>query len=381
MTNHRINVRWILGSQYFLYFGVMGIFLPFFNLYCYHLGFSGFQIGVLSAIRTVIAVIFPLLWAMLADRLKVRKKIYIACHLLSASLFSLFLLSADFITMMAIMVGYSIFYSPLISFLETLTIKILGDDRNSYGNIRVWGSISFILCVLVLGKMIDRYSISIIILLILSGSMIQAFLSPLVPDAFSPKEPVKKPGKGFFTGRMILFLSSAFLMLLSHGTYYGFFSIHLESLGFDSFFIGMAWALASLSEILVMLKSRAIFKKFSFDRLILFSLFVSSLRWLLLFFAVSPVFILACQILHAITYGVFHISSILYIDSLSHEESKTVGQSVNNAVTYGLGMMAGFLINGYFYERLGAHLFLFSSACAFAGGLLFYFGRAKNATD
>jgi PPP family 3-phenylpropionic acid transporter len=378
MGDMRTSVRWILGSQYFLYFGVMGVFLPFFNLYCHHLGFSGFQIGVLSAIRTVIGVIFPLLWAMMADRLKIRKSLYVVCHLISASLFGLFLFSADFTAMVMIMTVYSIFYSPLISFLETLTMKLLGEDRNSYGKIRVWGSVSFILCVLVIGKMIDQSSVSIIILLIFSASLLQALLSPMVPDSFPQKPSVARPGKGFFSARMILFLTCAFLMLLSHGTYYGFFSIHLEAQGFDTVFTGISWALASCSEIIVMLNSRTIFKRFSFDRLILFSLLVAAMRWLLLYFAVSPVLILASQMLHSITYGVFHISSILYIDRLSHEESKTVGQSVNNAVTYGFGMMAGFLVNGYLYEKLGASLFLFSSGCAFAGALLFYFGRDKE---
>ncbi|MCP3951407.1 MAG: MFS transporter, partial [Desulfobacterales bacterium] len=58
----------VIGPQYFLYFGVMGVFLPFFNLYCYHLDFSGFQIGVLSGIRSVALVLFPLFWGLVADR-------------------------------------------------------------------------------------------------------------------------------------------------------------------------------------------------------------------------------------------------------------------------------------------------------------------------
>ena len=39
------RLKFIIRSQYFIYFGVLGIFLPYFNLYCYHLGFSGLQIG------------------------------------------------------------------------------------------------------------------------------------------------------------------------------------------------------------------------------------------------------------------------------------------------------------------------------------------------
>ena len=63
--------------QYFVYFGVLGIYLPYFNLYCYHLGFSGTEIGSLSAARSVVLVVFPLLWGALADRLRRRRLLYV----------------------------------------------------------------------------------------------------------------------------------------------------------------------------------------------------------------------------------------------------------------------------------------------------------------
>jgi len=83
-TSGRIS----LALQYFLYFAVLGIFLPFFNLYCYHLGFSGLQIGTLSAIQTGATVIFPLVWGALADRFAARKSIYLLCNVVSAGLWS-----------------------------------------------------------------------------------------------------------------------------------------------------------------------------------------------------------------------------------------------------------------------------------------------------
>ena len=55
---HRGGLR-----QYVLYFGIMGMHLPYFNLYCYHLGFSGMEIGVLSALRSLAMVVFPIAWS------------------------------------------------------------------------------------------------------------------------------------------------------------------------------------------------------------------------------------------------------------------------------------------------------------------------------
>ena len=364
----------VIGSQYFLYFGVLGIFLPFFNLYCYHLGFSGFQIGILSAVRSVALVLFPLIWGALADRLNARQPIYILCCFCSALIWMLYLFTVDFWPMLAIAVFYGMFYSPIISFLEAFTMDMLGKEKKSYGRIRVWGSISFIAVVVILGRIIDLYSVEIIVVLILAGSLMLSVISTPVPAIPSAK---KKRLSGKATSLLdkgvLVFLFCAFLMLVSHGAYYGFFSIHLENLGFGSTFIGLTWALASAAEILVMLRSDQIFNRFSIKAVLIFSFMVAALRWLILFFVQSAAAILLSQVLHAVTYGTFHIASILYIDQLAPEKAKTLGQAVNNATSYGLGLMVGFFLNGYLYEITGSFaLFIISSMIALCGGLIFW---------
>jgi len=120
-----------------------------------------------------------------------------------------------------------------------------------------------------------------------------------------------------------------------------------------------------------MIKSDMIFKRFSIDNVLVFSFMVAALRWFGLFFATSPASILFLQILHAVTYGTFHVASILNIDSLTPDETKTLGQSVNNATTYGLGLMVGLFMSGYFFEILGTFkMFMISSLIALTGGLL-----------
>jgi len=372
-TDEQPGFKFIISSQYFIYFGVLGIFLPYFNLYCYHLGFTGLQIGILSSLRSLAMVLFPLIWGSLADRFQIRKPIYILCTFLSTSVWLLYLYCVDFWPMLLITAVYGIFYAPIISFLEAVTMDVLGKEKKSYGRIRVWGSISFIGMVLMLGKIIDLYSVDIILILILAGSLILALISVGIPAVKAKKPDLLQPGAGSLLERpVIIFLFCAFLMLVSHGAYYGFFSIHLDKLGYGSTFIGIAWALASTAEILVMVKSDKIFNRFSLENVLFFSFLVAAARWMILFLAGSTVVILLSQILHAVTYGTFHMASVLYIDKLAPGQSKTMGQAVNNALTYGLGLMLGFFINGYVYEITGSHtLFLMSALIALAGGMLF----------
>ncbi len=366
-------VKFMIGSQYFLYFGVLGIFLPYFNLYCYHLGFNGLQIGVLSALRSMALVLFPLIWGALADRMNMRRPIYILCTMSSAAIWVFYLFTVEFWPMLMITLFYGAFYTPIISFLEAFTMDVLGKEKKSYGRIRAWGSISFIAMVLILGKIIDLYSIDIILMLILGGSMLLALVSLRIPKIRPIKKDQRTPGaSSLLKRRVLIFLFCAFLMLVSHGAYYAFFSIHLETLGYDSTFIGLCWALASTAEILVMLRSENLFSRFSLENVLTFSFLIAAGRWLILFLATSPAVILGSQILHAVTYGTFHMASILYIDRLTPQTAKTFGQAINNAVSYGLGLMVGFFVNGYLYEKIGSFsLFMISSLIALAGGILF----------
>ena len=78
------------------------------------------------------------------------------------------------------------------------------------------------------------------------------------------------------------------------------------------------------------------------------------------------------------------MASILYIDLLSPDKNKTLGQAVNNAATYGLGLMVGFFLSGYLYESMDtSFLFIISSLIAIAGGVIFqaFRGTEKSARD
>ncbi|MDJ0782040.1 MAG: MFS transporter [Desulfosarcinaceae bacterium] len=373
--------RRILAAQYFVYFGGVGIFLPYFNLYCYHLGFSGTQIGALSALRSVVLVLLPLAWGALADRFQARRGLFILCNVVSALSWSLVLGVHSFGAMAAVMVAFTIFYAPLVSFLEAFTMDTLGPEKRRYGRMRVWGSLAFILVVLVLGRFLEEQPLRWVVILILAGLVIQSLMALWIPA--SPASGGRRFGTGFrhlLRPRVIVFLTAAFLMLVSHGAYYGFFSIHLEELGMPRSLIGASWALAATAEIFVMLNSDRILSAFSYPGVLRFSFVMAIVRWLLLWQVTSAPGLLAVQVLHAFTYGSFHIASILYIDQLSPPEVKTLGQAINNAVTYGLGLMVGFFLSGWGYELLGGtrDLFLASSVAAFLGGALIWRQRGPS---
>ena len=315
---------------------------------------------------------------MLADRFARRKFIYLLCNLLAALVWSAFLLTRDFGPMLIITGLYGIFYAPLISFLEAYSMDILGKDKKIYGRIRLWGSVSFIVVVTALGPLIDRWGIAIIVPLILTGALCQTAGAVKLPSTSAMTQTIRARPVKLDWYRAAIFLCCGFLMLVSHGTYYGFFSIHLEQIGLPPTFIGIAWAAAVTAEIAVMFFSGRLFDRVSLERVLLLSCLVAALRWGILYLSASPTVILISQVLHAGTYATFHMASILYMDRLTPPESKTFGQAANNAITYGLGLMVGFLLNGALFEVLTTRLlFLASAGMALVAGAVFLLGQLR----
>ena len=58
---------WHLSSFYFLYFALLGVMLPYFNLYLDAIGMDARQIGLLSSLMMATRIFAPSRWGWLAD--------------------------------------------------------------------------------------------------------------------------------------------------------------------------------------------------------------------------------------------------------------------------------------------------------------------------
>ena len=361
-----------LSLQYFIYFSTLGVFLPYFNLYCHELGFSSFKIGMLSSTKTVTAIIFPMLWGYLADRFQARKKIFFSTIFCSALAWLFFFFTQNFTLMLVIIFFHGLFYSPIISFMETFTVELLGRKKKKYGQIRLWGSIGFICSVFLTGWLLDLFHTNIILILILVGLLLQFFIALKLQDNQARSAGNNQFSiKSFLNRKTAVFLFVSFLMLGSHSPYYSFYSIYLSDKGLDNIYIGFSWGIAVFAEIIIMHNSNRIFKKVAPLSVLIFSMFAASFRWMILYFTSDIIVILASQVLHCFSYASFHMASILYIDELSPEGQKTTGQAINNAIGYGAGLLAGNIISGAAYDVFGGqNLFLGASFVAMSGGFI-----------
>ena len=335
---------------------------------------SAAEIGVLSAVVVTTKIVASPFWGWLADHLRGRVKVIQVTSLLSFLSFGLVFLSEQFWPLFILLLIFSLFWSAGLPLIEATTLSHLGENSHSYTVIRIWGSISFIICVLCLGYLFDyipiRYLLPILLIL-----MLLAWIESLtIPEARI--EAHHNDALSFYSiaGRklvVILFLV-CFLVQASHGSYYTFFSIYLSEHKYSNSFIGFAWSLGVLAEVIIYLFMHRFIRQSGLRVLMVISVLLASLRWLLIAFYVDNVFILLlAQCLHAATFGIYHAVAIQYI----HREFKGVhqgrGQALYSSISFGAGMAAGSLLSGYLWDIIGsANTFIMSALISALATLL-----------
>src|SRR5258705_2284358 len=96
-----------LSLFYLASFAVMGVYLPYFNLYLESIGFSGLQIAIVSLLLPLMATLAPTIGGVLADRTRRRRELVVASSLLALLTFSLVPAARAFRAMVAVITAYA----------------------------------------------------------------------------------------------------------------------------------------------------------------------------------------------------------------------------------------------------------------------------------
>lgn len=349
---------WRLSGFYFSYFALLGGVAPFLSLYFYHLGFSAARIGELVAIPMLMRCIAPNVWGWLGDRTGQRLLIVRLGATLTACTFAGILWRQDYLWLALIMALHSFFWHAVLPQFETITLHHLGNQAGRYSQIRAWGSVGFIVTVIGLGGLMQLLGLDIYpwaMLSIMLAIVCSSLLVPAAPVSAAQHDPLthsffrqlRRPG-------VLVFFASVALMQLSHGPYYTFLTLHLESLGYERVWIGLLWALGVVAEIVLFAVMGRLLARFTLKSLLLWSLLIAAVRWLLLGFLSDHVAILTfAQLLHAATFGCFHVVAIHFVQRNFSPGSQGQGQAFY-ATMAGCGGALGALYSGYSWHTLGA---------------------------
>jgi len=306
------------------------------------------------AVLMATKIIAPNLWGYIADRSGQRMRVIRWGAALTTLTFSLIFLQPTFIYIVLITALFTFFWNAILAQFEVVTLGHLTDQLHQYSKIRLWGSIGFIVSVWGLGLSFERMDVQSlpVILIVLMGCIWVCSL--LVSDSVVVDRG-HQPQDGFLhqllRPHVLLFFFICFLMQLSHGPFYTFYTLYLESYGYSKAMIGWLWALGVIAEVVVFLFMHRLMSVFSVTHLCVASLLFASIRWLLL--AVYPENLICmniAQLFHAATFGVFHAVSIHKVQTYFSAKSAGQAQALYGALSFGLGGAVGSYSAGLMWE-------------------------------
>lgn len=365
-----------LRLLYFLVLSCTASWLPIFADYLKDHGLTGIEIGLVLSVTPFMMLFIQPFYGMLADRFGYKKCLLYSA--LSASVcFLLFLLEGDFLFLFWVTLVMSLFYNTLQPLLDSLSLRLAQKNPTfSYGSIRIAGGLGWAFTGTLVGHYIDALDTTVIFVFS-AASMLLTFVVTLWiktdNSSFIQDSPSLKQIKYIFKEKaLIILLTCVFLVSAGATTIWNFYSIYMKENGASSTLVGYGLSFQGLCELPLFYFSARIIQKLGIKTTLLVTLLATSGRMLLYSAVKDPVMALFIELLHGISWSLFWVVCVEYVDRLVKEEWRATGQSLLYAAYFGMGAIAGNFWTGYLYDSkmMISQIFLLNSIMIFGLGIV-----------
>jgi PPP family 3-phenylpropionic acid transporter len=342
-----------LSAFYFFYFAAVGVYVIFIPKVLSDIGYSTSDIGIVLALAPLMRFLTPFLFLKYIQLNSKVFKITLISAVISSSFF--YITIDNFYAFMINNAILGICLSIVLPYIEIIALNNLG--KNKYGKSRLFGSVGFMMIGLVLANFLSNPYIALNYYL---STIILTTIFSFLLIKYDVEHNLLENDEKFSLYKYWTFWLSLFLMQISFGSFYNFFTIYEISHGISLKFTSYLWAFGVICEI-IMLYFQAPLLKNNLLFIIKLSTLITTFRWLLLFLFPNNLYIsYFSQSIHAISFALYHSTIIVYLYSLY--TNKKLAQQFMFGIAYGLGGFIGALIAGYTY---GEYLFLGSAFISF----------------
>lgn len=362
-----------LAAYYAVVFAALGAQLPFVPLVLAARGLSARAVGGVLVVGPVLSVLAPPLWAWAADTFGIRARLMSLAPVGCALGVLMFIPDAGVLGALGAMFIVSACRSPMVPMADAATYAVLEGDAAGFARVRVWGSVGFVIAAALLGWFDGSQHLGLLFGAAAVAYVIAALLAASGTTAWQPKRSgVARAALREVRERALLplFIGSV-LYSLGHGSYDAFIGLHLHNLGYGDRIVGLAWTAGVVAEIVLMLFVRPVIERIAGARLLVLAGLVAALRWMLLSWVTSAIAVVAVQLLHAITFGLWYLSMVGFVQTRASESLRTSVQSLAHASMAG-GMVVGYVVGGEVFEREGGTWLFRMAAVAALGATLAY---------
>ncbi|MFC4023292.1 MFS transporter [Oceanobacillus longus] len=349
------------------------ILISFLPLYLQFRGLNGTQIGWVLAVESLASILAQPFWGYLSDKYKTVKKILFVC-IIGLLIGSTLFFQMD--TLPTILVMGALFYffaTPVGALTDSLAQRRSVELNVSFGSIRMWGSVGFALSSLLVGEVLASFGIQYMgWVYFFFGSLALLTVFPL-KDVKVESQPVKIKDLSRIVKNkpFLIFLSVIVFITVTHRMNDYYMALYITELGGTEALVGVAWFVGVIAEAAVFALAGFWFRKYHAMIFIIVAAILYTLRWFLYSAVDDPMFIVALQFMHGLTFGVFYTAAFDYVTRLIPTFLQSTGHLVFFSVYFGLSGIIGSLAGGPLIETFGGNtMYIFMGIIAAIGTIL-----------
>ena len=377
--NGQLTSSLYIRAFQFAFWGAVGFYYPFINVYFRTIGLSGSQIGLLSTLGALFAGGGALAWGLLHDRLGKSRLVF------SGTCWGTILLAAvipylpSFSAILIVIALLSFFSGPMVSQTDSMTLKLLGPHPENYGSHRVWGTVGFVITSALAGFLLSATSIHSIFIAYPLGILVFWLVTLRLPDRTIRQGPSLLTGLGQMAQNPSWLLLMGSIFVLWAGVMGGnnFLGVTMKDMGSSEASVGLVSTVAALAEIPLLQGGPYILRRFGPNRLILVAIGIYILRMVLYAFMVSPVMAISISLLQSITYCPFLIGVIALANQYAPNDLKSTSQGLLGMIM-SLSNVVGGLAGGWLYDHSGPQGLFLTAALTTTAALILFSASTKS---
>jgi PPP family 3-phenylpropionic acid transporter len=273
---------WRLAAFYAAFFALVGVQQPFWPVWLSAKGLNATEIGIALALSIGVKLISAPVVAHWADRTGQRRRLMLILAFAACGAFALFALTDGFWSIAAVSVLFFALWPPMMSLAESMTTAAVREGTVHYGRIRLWGSLSFILCAILAGRLLVSLPVNTVFWLSLAAVGLTLLTCTTLPDMRAERRHAARwPLLDVLDDRRFcLLITACGLIQGSHAVYYAFATLHWRAAGYSSAVIGALWAEAVIAEILLFAVGTSAAARIGAAPLLLLAAAAATIRWL-----------------------------------------------------------------------------------------------------
>jgi len=336
------------SAYYFLFYGAYSVLLPFLAIFYKAQGLTGGQIGLLASISPIIAFFGAPLWTSAADASH-RHKLAAMLSMLGVAGTCLIIPGiASFGGLLLMISLYAFFGAPTVALVDSAVLAQLGDHKDRYGRIRLWGTVGYGVIAPFAGTLIGRLGLQWAFwgyaILMLGGLL----LITQIPFRQSrSNSPFWGGIRILFANRpWMLFLVMVFIAGIGNATINNYLFVYMQSLGASNTLMGFALTVSTLSEIPAMFFSDRLLRRFGARGMLIIAMTTIGLRLICYSLTIQPWVVLVIQLCHGLTFAAIYTAGVHYADQVASPGMKATTQGMFNGTLMGFGAAAGGFLGG-----------------------------------